>query len=98
MGNHQQRSFLNCIIKTLSLHYHDKKNWKTRPKKKIISDIIQEEVQNNATTKKKKNKQFSLTNALVSEHLREPSAAKRNSVLAIGSETRKETKVQEKLK
>ena len=40
------------------------KNWKTRPKKKIISDIIQEEVQNNATTKKKKNKQFSLTNAL----------------------------------
>lgn len=32
----------------------------------------------------------------VSEHSTEPSAAKRNSVLAIGSETRKETKVQEK--
>ena len=95
MGNHQQRSFFYCIIKTLPLHYHDKK-LKNYTKKKIISDIIQEEVQNNATTKKKKNKQFSLTNALVSEHLREPSAAKRNSVLAIGSETRKETKVQEK--
>lgn len=32
----------------------------------------------------------------VSENLKEPSVAKRNSVLAIGSETRKETKVQEK--